>query len=204
MDSDSGELNAGTAEEDGVAQGDDDLRPFTQTVQLRSALGEVPKKPPAVSNNVSNLLPLAAALALVIIGGLVTILVNDNGSGDQIAGATLLNEGAAVETDSMATVAVLRDGDLYRLRINFGDELRDRLIEEGQLSPGSDYLAVWLTDPGRQNVLPLGVVHGDAIVPVPAGFDLEDFSVVDVSVEPIDGDPGHSGRTVLRGVLEES
>ena len=37
--------------------------------------------------------------------------------------------------------------------------------------------------------------------PVPAGIDPEVFSLVDISDEPIDGDPTHSKVSILRGEL---
>ncbi len=36
---------------------------------------------------------------------------------------------------------------------------------------------------------------------VPAGYDPELYSVVDISIEPHDGDDSHSGRSILRGAL---
>ena len=36
---------------------------------------------------------------------------------------------------------------------------------------------------------------------VTAGYDPGDYSVVDISVEPRDGDAGHSGRSILGGSL---
>ncbi len=181
-----------------------DTRRFTETVQLRSALGEAPRKPPAVPNTVSNLLPLAAALALVIIGGLITVLATDNGSGDQTAGATLLSEGSAIDVDVTATAAMLEGDGRRSLRLNFDRDLHAALAGDGLLSPESEYLSLWLTDPGRRDVLPLGVVYNDSVIPLPAGLDIANFSVLDISIEPIDGNPEHSGRTVLRGVLEPS
>ena len=37
---------------------------------------------------------------------------------------------------------------------------------------------------------------------VPAGLDPASFSIVDVSLEPFDGDPTHSGDSLLRKILE--
>ena len=37
---------------------------------------------------------------------------------------------------------------------------------------------------------------------VPAGVNLTDYPVVDVSLEPLDGNPAHSGTSVLRGTLQ--
>ncbi len=206
MDSDSESIEPGSADGADGNSGEEpnNIRRFTETVQLRSALGEVPKRPPAVAHNVNNLLPLAAAVALVIIGGLITVLATDSGSGDQAAGATLLAEGAAIDLDVTATAALLESDNQSSIRLNFDRDLQAALIDDGMLDPDVQYLALWLTDPGRQEVLPLGVVYDDAVVPMPVGVDIAEFSVIDVSIEPLDGQPGHSGRTIMRGVLEPS
>jgi hypothetical protein len=37
---------------------------------------------------------------------------------------------------------------------------------------------------------------------IPDGLDLAEFPVVDVSREPLDGDPAHSSDSISRGTLE--
>ncbi len=37
---------------------------------------------------------------------------------------------------------------------------------------------------------------------IPAGTDLSVYTIVDVSVEPLDGDPAHSKESLLRGTLD--
>jgi hypothetical protein len=37
---------------------------------------------------------------------------------------------------------------------------------------------------------------------VPPGVSIEEYPVVDISLEPYDGDPGHSHESLLRGTLE--
>jgi hypothetical protein len=37
---------------------------------------------------------------------------------------------------------------------------------------------------------------------VPADLDPDTYTVVDISIEPRDGDEAHSGRSVLRGELQ--
>jgi anti-sigma-K factor RskA len=52
-------------------------------------------------------------------------------------------------------------------------------------------------------MVPLGVVApGSQTVELPADLDLGRFPLVDVSVEPLDGDPTHSGVSVARGELD--
>jgi len=52
-------------------------------------------------------------------------------------------------------------------------------------------------------MVPLGVVSpGSQTFELPADLDLGQFPLVDVSVEPLDGDPTHSGVSVARGELD--
>ncbi|MFW3384842.1 UNVERIFIED_CONTAM: anti-sigma factor [Kocuria sp. CPCC 205274] len=62
---------------------------------------------------------------------------------------------------------------------------------------------VWLLAPDAQRMVSLGVMAGDeAVFVLPENLDVGEFPVVDVSNEPIDGDPTHSGDSIVRGVLE--
>ncbi|MCY3661705.1 MAG: anti-sigma factor [bacterium] len=73
---------------------------------------------------------------------------------------------------------------------------------------GAD-LEVWLIRPDDEgnvaDLVSLGVVDPDdpGSLDVPAGYDPADYFVVDISVEPRDGDPTHSGRSILRGPLND-
>ena len=65
------------------------------------------------------------------------------------------------------------------------------------------YREVWLIDRDVTRLVSLGVLEGSTgTFVVPEGLDLDDFAVVDVSEEPLDGNPAHSGDSVVRGVLE--
>ena len=50
----------------------------------------------------------------------------------------------------------------------------------------------------------LGTLDGDGKFVVPAGLDMEAYPLVDVSIEPLDGNPAHSTKSVLRGRLEQT
>jgi anti-sigma-K factor RskA len=70
--------------------------------------------------------------------------------------------------------------------------------------PGQDgFYEVWLLDSEAQRMLPLGILDADhqGSFALPPGLDLSEFPVVDVSLEPYDGDPTHSSDSVSRGVL---
>lgn len=62
------------------------------------------------------------------------------------------------------------------------------------------YLEVWLLRPDVSGLVTLGVLDGaqEEFV-LPAGLDLGEFPVVDISREHLDGDPGHGGDSLVRG-----
>ncbi len=69
--------------------------------------------------------------------------------------------------------------------------------------PGDGYREVWLIDTDVTKLVSLGVLDGTTgTFPLPAGLDLAEFPVVDVSEEHFDGDPAHSGDSIVRGILE--
>jgi len=70
-------------------------------------------------------------------------------------------------------------------------------------------LELWMirVDDGEiVDMVSLGDIEADGTreFEVPAGYDPAVFSVVDISVEPHDGDSTHSGRSILRGELDQA
>ena len=62
---------------------------------------------------------------------------------------------------------------------------------------------VWLIAGDLSGLVSLGVLEGaEGRFDIPAGLDLDKFSLVDVSEEHLDGDPAHSGDSIVRGALE--
>lgn len=53
------------------------------------------------------------------------------------------------------------------------------------------------------DLVSLGVLD-DGRHTVPEGVDVEEFDTVDISIEADDGDPSHSGKSVLRGELNQA
>lgn len=65
------------------------------------------------------------------------------------------------------------------------------------------YREVWLIRNDGQALISLGVLSGrSGTFRIPNGVDLSDYDLVDISFEPIDGDPAHSGDSIVRGALE--
>lgn len=84
------------------------------------------------------------------------------------------------------------------------DGSRVLVVDLDDATPDEDgYREVWLLRPDLSGLVSLGPLTGaSARVPLPADLDLDDFSVVDVSLEPLDGDPAHSGDSIVRGPLD--
>lgn len=69
--------------------------------------------------------------------------------------------------------------------------------------PEGTYREVWLLRPDVSGLVSLGVLEGSqGRFDVPDGLDLSVYPVVDVSEERFDGDPAHSGDSVVRGPLD--
>ncbi|MCP2032481.1 hypothetical protein L1277_002584 [Okibacterium sp. HSC-33S16] len=72
-------------------------------------------------------------------------------------------------------------------------------------APGDGLTEVWLIDPETSGLISLGLLSGDSgSFDLPNDVDLSQYSIVDVSREPADGDPAHSGDSIVRGQLRSS
>jgi anti-sigma-K factor RskA len=64
-----------------------------------------------------------------------------------------------------------------------------------------EFFELWLIDRQVKGMVSMGPVRGSGRYIIPAGVATDAFPIVDVSIEPVDGVPTHSGVSVLRGVL---
>ena len=70
--------------------------------------------------------------------------------------------------------------------------------------PAEEPVELWLIKEDLSDMVSLGLVQSDGSFAVPDGVDVAEYSVVDLSIEPDDGDATHSGRSILRGVLQST
>ncbi len=84
------------------------------------------------------------------------------------------------------------------------DGTRVLVVDLAKETPSEDgFREVWLLKPDVSGLVSLGTLEGTSgRFDLPAGLDLSQFSVVDVSEEQFDGDPAHSGDSIVRGPLE--
>jgi hypothetical protein len=71
---------------------------------------------------------------------------------------------------------------------------------------GADYLEVWLMNGAGTEIVALGALTRDdtgytGSFTVPSNLPMAQLDLVDVSAEHYDGNPGHSGVSILRGTL---
>ncbi|WP_413316592.1 anti-sigma factor [Agrococcus sp. 1P02AA] len=134
----------------------------------------------------------ACLASAAIAAGAVWLSVGQLGSGAQ--GSSL----AAVQLDPLQPIV-----DPAQARIVERDGHRVLLLEADRLPEVDGYLDVWLIDSDVQGMVSVGLFDASTTeIVLPDGLDLAGYPIVDVSVEPFDGDPTHSGESVWRGVLE--
>ncbi|WP_062131217.1 anti-sigma factor [Demequina aestuarii] len=136
----------------------------------------------------------AAAAAGVVVGGIgVGAALGING-GDEPAAIVAQAPLTDLSTEAPAGDAVVETRDDGTQVIVIDTDTRD--VEDA-------YLEVWLIDEAIKGMVSLGhLTGGSGEFVLPPGFDISDFPIVDISVEPLDGVPTHSGESVTRGVLE--
>jgi anti-sigma-K factor RskA len=142
---------------------------------------------------------VAAAVVLVVAGTIaITSLRGDDAT--IVARAELGFESGfdVAGTDASAQVSLREDGERFEIA-----------FEQAALPNTADQdadLELWLIDTDDNgnivDLVSLGVVDAtDHSFTVPSGYDPSAYDVVDISVEPHDGDDTHSGRSILRGQL---
>lgn len=164
----------------------------TRGPQLRAVPGgeqvgaqPAPRRRASWSTRGTTLLAAAAAGALVTWVGLEVLDRDD--PGELLASAEL-----APVTDGGA------DGTAEVVDVDGTQRLRLQLAERPDAADG--YLEVWLLRPDVSGMVTLGVLEGtEGEYLLPAGIDLQEYAVVDISREHMDGDPGHGGDSLVRG-----
>lgn len=139
------------------------------------------------------LLVAAAAVAGIALGSVVTAaLSGDDGGSRSVVASTQL---AALPDRQGA-------GDAEVLGVGTGRVLE---LDVSGLTPGDGFYEVWLLGADGKRLVSVGLLDpsqdGRARFALPDDVDLSEFPVVDVSLEPTDGDPAHSGDSIVRGTL---
>jgi len=148
---------------------------------------ELPRRTPRPR---SWLLVAAAAVVGLIIGvGVTTVAVRDR---VEVTSSTALE--ALPGQTGQGTAELVNDRGRPELRVQI------------DAPPTPDrYREVWLINTDGERMYTLGVLPDDgrASYPLPPELagQLQNFPIVDVSIEPYDGNPAHSRKSQVRGIL---
>ncbi|CAB4709527.1 MAG: hypothetical protein F2934_11695 [Actinobacteria bacterium] len=135
-------------------------------------------------------LAVAAAAAIAI-----PLAVSSRNEVTVLAAAPLTNEGLAAFDATPAGSA--------RLVSSHGHEFLEVSVQNVPNRAG-DHLELWLIDTAVKGMVSLGPYTGSHRYAVPDGISAKAFPIVDLSLEPGDGVPTHSGVSVVRGTLPVS
>ena len=84
------------------------------------------------------------------------------------------------------------------------DGTRSIVVDLDAPVPSGSVREVWLIRSDASGLVSLGLLDGTSgRFVVPSDVDLGEFPIVDVSAEPLDGEPAHSGDSIVRGELHE-
>ncbi len=163
-------------------------------------------------------LPLAALVVGAALGAASLAIARHNsddvqanpGTGPVVSSSETTTQSGTpsgpVQVDGVTALTAVAGGPLAGSPTEWG---RAQLVSAGsdrrvdvdapKLPAGDDGYEVWLLgDAGR--MIALGFLDdGVGTFTVPQGIDLRDYHTVDISAEPPDGNPAHSGVSVVRG-----
>ncbi len=130
----------------------------------------------------------AAAIFVVLLAGTVVLRVRQ----------TTVTEVAVLNDDGLPNRSNVRGR--AELVDDAGQKVLDVEVPDLPAAAKGQAFEVWLlaADGGLQS---LGLIEHTGRFAVPAGIDVSRFNIVDVSREPIDGNPTHSGDSIVRGTL---
>jgi hypothetical protein len=171
------------------------VAPPTQAERSRTEGARVtPMRPSPGRRALPTWLAVAASFVVgAIAAGSLVALVVDGDEADRPAGQTV----AEAELDPLDETGTAGSAAVIEVS---GERLLDVRVDDR--TPGAGYREVWLLDADAGRLVSLGVLTGThSRLVIPDGLDLADYPVVDVSREPLDGDPAHSSDSIARGEL---
>jgi anti-sigma-K factor RskA len=142
-----------------------------------------------------------AAALLLVVAGFVVVLRDDGSDSTVVARAQL-------SYDPEQFDALGADATAGAELLELDDGTEEVKLVDATLPSAEDEdadLELWLIRPDADgnvaDLVSLGLVDPDdpGTFVVPPDYDPAVFTVVDISVEPRDGEPTHSGRSILRG-----
>jgi hypothetical protein len=136
-------------------------------------------------------LSAAAAFLLVVVIGAAALRSDSSSSGRVVASAALSPISAPASAGGSVTALAI--GNTRKLTVD---------TRNLASPPGQRFYEVWLLNPSTKKMLPVGVLppSGAGTYSMNASI-MAGYSAVDVSLQSNNGNPAHSGTSVLRAVF---
>ena len=140
--------------------------------------------------------PIAAAAA---VGGLLAgVAIGAATGGFGLGGPAPATVVASAQLDAFPGWSATGTADVEQ----DDDGVRSIVVDLDAPVPSGEVREVWLIRSDASGLVSLGLLDGSSgRFVVPDSIDLDEFTLVDVSAEPVDGDPAHSGDSIVRGEL---
>ncbi|MGY1594027.1 anti-sigma factor domain-containing protein [Geodermatophilus sp. SYSU D00708] len=177
--------------------------PATVPAAAPETAAPAPESPTPASQPPAPVVPLRRSRSRLLVAAAAALVVGAAIGAGAVAFGTRGGEGLTVaETPLEPLEGSNASGEARVLERSDGSLVLD--VDLSAADRAGEYYEVWLLDPAVEQLVSLGVVQGgsEVTLELPPGIDLGEYPIVDVSVEPLDGDPAHSGVSVARGQLE--
>lgn len=165
-----------------------------QGVQATLAAAPAPLSLPQVRKRPRWLAPVAVAAGILVIAGSVTIGRSlGQGPTPTIVAAATLTTLPGAPASASGSASLQQTGNTRTL-----------VVETAGLANPQGFYEVWLMSPDDKGLVSLGTMSGgqtQATFQVPSELPLAVYTNVDISDEPVDGNPAHSAVSLLRGQL---
>jgi len=138
-------------------------------------------------------LAVAAGLVGLLVGTGATLALTRDQSPPTASLAQIVLEPLDAPTAHGTAVLDLAAGNQRTLTVH---------VQGLPAAPGAFY-EVWLMNAAPQRLISLGVLDAThaGVFQIPPGLDLSHYPVVDISLQPFNGSPAHSGNSAVRGTL---
>jgi hypothetical protein len=137
--------------------------------------------------------PFAAAAGVIgLVGGIAIGVASTTGSSpsEQVVAEAALDALPGWTASGTARVEQSADGR------------RSVVVNLEAPASSTSLREVWLLKADASGLVSIGFLDGSSgRFTIPASVDLAQYPLVDVSAEPADGDPAHSGDSIVRGQL---
>lgn len=132
---------------------------------------------------------LAAAVG-ILVGSVGTVVVTDQQTPAPAIAQAQLQPLPGQQASGVALVRDTADGPVL-------------VVDVPDLPQPDGYYEVWMLAPDAESMVSIGVLGQGRVneFPLPATMDMQQYPVVDISLEKYDGDVTHSSDSLVRGEL---